>query len=116
MPRTIRVALPTYNALTATNPDHFALYADSEWILIKEKVRGSSSVSGSSTTSIAHGLAYVPFVLAFAEVSSGRWIYCVGEPSDYTVKAEADATYLYLVNGYVAAKTFKYFIFYDQIV
>ena len=39
MGNVIRVALPTYNALTDTNPDHFALYSDQDWVLIKEFTR-----------------------------------------------------------------------------
>lgn len=118
MSYTIRVSLDGYDALTDSNIDHYALYADSDNILIKEKIRGSISVGANSSENIAHGLDYIPFVLVFAEVSSGKWIYAVGEPthSTYIVHTEIDTTNVKLVNDTAATKTFKYYIFYDQQV
>ncbi len=67
MGQTIKVALPGYDAETDTNPDHFSLYVDNadsnDYILIKEKE--TDTVVVSSTTNIAHNLAYTPFCLVF---------------------------------------------------
>ena len=113
---TIRVSLPRYNALTDTNPDHFALNADEDDILIKEKSRGTIYVPNGTTSTIKHGLNHIPFVLSFAEVSAGRWIYVAGDSSDYDVYMELNTTNLILGNGTGATVKFKYYIFYDQQV
>jgi hypothetical protein len=110
------VALPGYDASFDTNPDHFALYVDqlTDYILIKEKATGSSSVNG--TTNIAHGLGYVPLCLVFCETSSGVWRKLFSYPlatSDYWF--EVNATNLVLTNTTGSAKTFAYHIFYDNI-
>lgn len=110
MTYTIRVSLAGYNALTDTNPDHYALYADSDWVLIKEKTRGSVSVAGSGgTQTITHSLGYVPF---FAVYANGQWVYGYDMYGDY--RAYATTTTLVLINNGASAKTFKYYIFYDQ--
>lgn len=118
MTMTIRASLSGYNSLTEANIDNYSLYADSDNILIKEKTRGSVEVGANDSENIAHGLAYVPFVLVFAEVSSGKWIYAVGEPSHstYIVHTEIDTTNVTLVNDTGSAMDFKYYIFYDQQV
>jgi len=86
MSQVFKIALPGYNAFTDTDPDHFSLYVDSDdsddYVLIKEKTRGSETVAGSSSTNIAHGLSYVPFVIVFAEISSGKWIQARGDSSE----------------------------------
>lgn len=115
MTNVIRVALPGYNALTDENPDHFALYSDKGWVLIKEKERGSISVSGSGgTKTITHNLGYIPFFAVYVESSSGtfEWINGYNMYSDYN--AYATTTTLVLINNNASAKTFKYYIFYDQ--
>ena len=114
MSQTIRVSLPGYNALTDTNIDHYALYADSDNILIKEKTRSSTSVS--STTNIAHSLDYVPFCIVFVEVSSGVWRKIFSSPIDGVgFWYEINSTNLVLRNTSGSAKTFSYYIFYDNI-
>jgi hypothetical protein len=115
MAQVVRFTLPGYNVLTDTDIDHFALYSDEDYILIKEKARGSSEVAGSSTTNIAHGLSYVPFVIVFVEISSGQWIEARGD-SSADVSIELTTTNLVLRNSTISAKVFKYFIFYDQQV
>lgn len=117
MARGIKVALPTYNALTDTNPDHFALYVDgtTDHILIKEKTRNSQSVNGTGVN-VAHGLGYVPLVYVYVETSAGVWRQIFSRPIDgvgywYTI----NATNLVLNNDTGSAKTFAYYIFYDNI-
>lgn len=116
MAQVFKIALPGYNALTDTNPDHFALYVDqaTDYILIKEKVRGTTSVNG--TVNIAHGLSYIPFCMAFVEYVSGGWqkLYSVGiDGGGYWF--EVDGTNLILKNTTGTAKTFSYYIFYDNL-
>lgn len=113
---TIRISLPGYNALTDTNIDHFALYADADNVLIKEKTRGSVSIANGGNQSIAHGLAYIPYVLVFAEVDTDKWSMVLGDSSDYNANIELNTTNLIIRNSLGSTKTFKYYIFYDQIV
>jgi len=118
MAYTIRVSLPTYNALTDSDPDHYALYADSDWVLIKEKDRGSVTVANSDSEPIAHGLSYIPFVIVFYEVSSGVWRKLIGDDefNSSNVYMGINTTNLILYNYSGASVDFKYYIFYDQIV
>ena len=119
MSYTMRVSLPTYNALTDTNPDHYALYADSDWVLIKEKTRGSVSLSSGQIRTIAHGLSYVPFVLVYGKQTTGTvtdWFLC-GTKDKYLISFEINATNLIIKkidNGNDGES--KYYIFYDQQV
>ena len=57
MLQVFKVALPDYNAETDTDPNHFFLFVDQEvdYVLIKEKLRGSVTVADSGTENIAHG-------------------------------------------------------------
>jgi len=82
MAQVFKIALPGYNALTDTDPNHFALYVDQlvDYVLIKEKLAATVSVTSSLT--IAHGLSYVPFCLVFFEISSGVWRKTMGNPAD----------------------------------
>ncbi len=117
----IKVSLPEYEADTDTNINHYALWCTSDDsvdnVLIKEKLRGSTSVSASSSTNIAHGLGYVPFCIVFVEVTSGVYIKSGGRPFDsngfyFTV----NSTNLVLHNSSASSKTFKYYIFYDRMI
>jgi hypothetical protein len=117
----IKVSLPEYEADTDTNLNHYALWCTSDDtvdnVLIKEKLRGSSTVNASSDVNIAHGLAYVPFCIVFVEVTSGVYIKSGGRPFDsngfyFTV----NSTNLVLHNSSASAKTFKYYIFYDRMI
>lgn len=116
MSQVFKIALPGYNAQTDTDPNHFSLYVDQlvDYILIKEKVVGTSSVNG--TTNIAHGLAYVPHCIVFTETSSGIWRKLFSAPitsSGYWY--EVNDTNLVLKNSTGSAKTFAYHIFYDNV-
>lgn len=116
---TVRIALPGYNALTDTDPNHFALFVDeaTDYILIKEKARGSSTVSSAGSATIAHGLAYVPFVLCFYESASGvyRKIHGSTAPASGLPYFEVDDTNLVLRNPTGGSKVMKYYIFYDDV-
>lgn len=118
MAKGIKVALPGYDALTDTNPDHFALYVDgtTDHILIKEKTRNSQSVNATNVQ-IAHGLSGVPLVYVYVEVSAGLWRQIFSRALDttgywYTI----NGTNLVLNNDTGVAKTFAWYIFYDRIL
>jgi hypothetical protein len=113
----INVALPGYNALTDTDPNHFSLYVDeaTDHVLIKEKTRASQSVNGTNVT-VAHNLSYVPLVFCFVEVSSGVWRKLYSYPIDGTgYWFTVNDTNIVLNNNTGVAKTFAYYIFYDNI-
>ncbi|MCR4330019.1 MAG: hypothetical protein NUV65_05765 [Candidatus Roizmanbacteria bacterium] len=113
MAYTLRVSLPGYNALTDSDPRHYSLFADTDNILIKEKVRGSVSVADYSSESIAHGLSYAPLFMAFA--SDGSYQYWVSGLNIYALfRVWSDETYIHLTNSDSVSRTFKYYIFYDQ--
>lgn len=117
--KVIRVSLPTYDALTDSDPDHYALYSDEDWILIKEKTRGSVELDSGETETIAHGLAYVPFVLVYGKQTTGtvtNWFLC-GTKDEFLVYFEVNSTNLLIKkidNGCNGEA--KYYIFYDQQV
>src|SRR3990167_4180296 len=79
MGNVIRAAITGYNAFTETDLDRFSLYTDEDNVLIKEKARGSISLATGGNQPIAHGLSYVPFVIAFYEISTGVWRKLIGD-------------------------------------
>ena len=114
----IKVALPERNAFTDTNPDHFALYVDQEtdYVLIKEKLKDTVEVESGVGMTIEHGLNYVPLCFVFAEMSSGVWRKLFSTPIDGTgCWFSVDDANLYLSNTSGSTKTFSYHIFYDNI-
>jgi len=117
MARGIKIALPGYNALTDTNPNHFSLYVDQQvdYILIKEKL--TSTVSVTSSTTIAHNLGYAPFCLVFYESSSGVWrkIHGATSPASSDPYFLVDNTNLTLYNTLGSPIEMTYHIFYDNI-
>ena len=118
MGQVIKVALSGYDAFTDTDPNHFSLYVDNDdsndYILIKEKTTDTIAVDG--TTNIAHNLAYIPFCLVFAEVSSGVWRKLYSHPIDSSgYWFEVNSTNLVLKNDTGTPKDFQYHIFYDNI-
>lgn len=115
MAKVIKVALPGYS-VEDTDPDHFALYVDqqTDYILIKEQTKGTTSVNG--TVNIPHGLGYVPMCLVFAEVASGEWRKLFSHPLDSSgYWFEINSTNLVLRNDTGSAKNFAYHIFRDNI-
>lgn len=116
MAQVFKIALPGYNALTDTDPNHFSLYVDQsvDYILIKENAKETVSVNG--TSNIAHGLGYVPFCLVFAETSTEVWRKLFSVPIDSVgYWFEVNSTNLVLRNTTGSAKNFAYHIFYDNI-
>jgi len=116
MGQTMRVSLPGYNAGTDTNMDHYALYADADNVLIKEKSRGTSTLANGATGTISHSLGYVPTTLAFGQFSSGKYAQVLSDPIGTFSKANmsADGTNIYITNTSGGTTTFKYIIFYDK--
>lgn len=120
MGQVIRVSLPSYNALTDNNPDHFALYSDEDWVLIKELTRGSISAT-SAGVSITHNLGYIPTVFVYYK-DGNIWKSCTGEnfdPNDLSIRFPyvfLDSTKIYLIGNSGSQTDFKYFICYDRQV
>jgi hypothetical protein len=115
---TFRVSLPTINALTNTNPNNYAIYINESTsdILIKEKTRGSVTInSGTYDYEISHGLNYVPLCFVFIEISSGVYRRVDGADSFDSYYFTIDDSKIYLTNTTGSQKTFKYYIFYDEI-
>jgi len=112
MGKVIRVALPGYNALTDTDPNHFSLFTGENDILIKEQSRGT--VNGQSTN-ITHGLNYYPHFYAYGEVSAGRFQIMTGYNLFGDFRAYVDKTKLYLQNTTGSDKDMRYFVFYDDV-
>jgi len=114
--KVFKIALPGYNAYTDTDPNHFSLYVDqvTDYVLIKEKTRGSVSCNNATTTSVAHGLSYIPFVLAYAIVGSNYVFLSGGDlTGTYNFKMTVDGTNINFINATGATRTVKYYIFYD---
>jgi hypothetical protein len=101
----VRVSLPGYNAETDDDPDHFALYSDQDWILIKEFERGDEVVVSGGSKTITHDLGYVPLVMVYSK-SGDTWSIVDGEDIDVTTTTLK----VWLTNG----TRFKYYIFYDN--
>jgi len=128
----IRVSIPNggggyYNALTDTNLDHFALYTDQDNILVKEHSRGTLSCLGNAYPSgypINHNLGYVPLFLVYAydyagyEGPAGNWLQVGDGNLSIWVAAISDANTLtiYPDGNPNQTNTFKWYIFYDNIV
>lgn len=116
MTHTMRVSLPGKNALTDPDIDNYALYADEDNVLIKEHLRGSTSIASSSTGTVNHNLGYIPLIFVFAEVAAGKWCQVFSDSADYDVYAKLSTTQLILGNSTASAVKFKYYIFHDVIV
>jgi hypothetical protein len=116
MAQTIRVSLPGYNALTDTNPDHFSLYADQDWVLIKEKTRGNGTIGGNSTLSINHNLGYPPMAAGFYRIPaySDYLTWCCGI-RDW-VEMTITSSQLKFKNYTSQTAYVYYYIFFDQQV
>jgi hypothetical protein len=120
MSETIRISLPTYDALTDTNLDHFALFADQDNVLIKEFARGTINVAGSGSGTVAHNLGYIPFAFAlvkesFTSPTFDLFTWLTGSIFSNNYSFDMDATNIYFHNpGGSTARDFKYYIFYDN--
>lgn len=118
MGQVIRVSLPGYNALTDSNPDHFALYSDEDWVLIKESARGSISATSAGSPVIFFGFSYIPTVLVYYQ-ESGIWRSLTAQYTD--METGNDLPYMIMVEGGMrlygnsgTPTNFKYFICYDN--
>lgn len=126
---TLRIALPGYDANKDTNLDHFALNTDEDNVLIKEKSRGSFTITGNGsgvTQTIPHNLGYVPFFLVYvfdssSVINNNEWKLLAHNTAGASVPsyiAYADTTNLYVINflaGAAGPISFKYYIFYDNV-
>lgn len=116
-----KLALSGFRADTDTNPDHFSVYYDSDDtdnpILIKEKTRGSTTISAGTSATITHSLGYVPLVYAFMQIDPNTWVLLGGDSDSINGFIEVNTTNLILHNTDLSnAHAFKYFIFYDQVI
>jgi len=109
---TIRVTIPPYDATTDTDPDHYALVGDEDWVLIKEKERDSITIAASGNETITHDLGYVPLVYVFGNLSGDEWKLMDGNDNQVYVST----TELIIYNNTGSSAKFKYFIFYDDQV
>jgi hypothetical protein len=116
--KVFKIALPGYNALTDTDPNHFALYVDQavDYTLIKEDTRGSVSINNSSNQAITHSLGYIPLCFVFLDNGDGSFTRIYGVDigagdTGYTVSTTA----VTISNYEGSTKSFKYYIFYDDI-
>lgn len=122
---TMRVSLPGFDAGTDTNPDHFALYADKNWVLIKEYTRGSASIASGGSITVIHNLGYVPYFAAYAlgnfiinGTNTTGYIQCSsgGAITVPTYQAYSDTGTFNIINNASGSTTFIYYVFYDQQV
>lgn len=117
MANVIRVALPSINALTETDPSKFSLYSDSDNVLIKEFARGAGSVDLSSSITISHNLGYIPFFLVYVEIDTDRFrLLNAQSPIGGGWTAYATINSLVITNNFSSThKEYQYYIFYDNI-
>lgn len=115
-----RISLPGYNALTDSDVNHYALFADQDNVLIKEFARGSVTLNAGQTQTIYHGLGYVPSFYIFFGMS-----YSSGVPTRLEVQngwGSINAPYADNVNVYIPnqsglnGRVFRYYIFYDDVL
>jgi len=115
MGQTFRVSLPGYDAETDTNPDHFALYADEDWVLIKEKGRGVKTVPSGPTVLIPHNSGYVPLVLAWALIGGNRIFLSGGTlTGTYNITMYVTENNIGIINSTGSTAVINYFVFYDK--
>ena len=112
--KSLKVALPGYNVLTETNPDHFALRSDEDWVLIKEFTRGNITVGSHTTGSVNHNLGYVPFAASWF-LQGGVYRWC-NDSAFIRVTMHPTTTTLEFRNDYGSNTIFYYYIFYDKQV
>lgn len=116
MPLGIKIANQGINALTNTDSKNFSLYIDGsvDHVLVKEKTRGTSTVSAFSTQSVAHGISGIPIYVVIVNTGSYyQWLY--GNQNSNGYRTWADTTNIYFRNAAATSKTFTYIIFYDQL-
>lgn len=124
MSNVIRLALPGYNALTDTNPDHFSLFSDEDNVLIKELANQSVNVAvagglGYTKQTISHGLGYIPLVTVWADIlDDGRYVPLNNSFNSVTAPlaiCAVDTENLYIINLCAYILKCQYRIFYDDM-
>lgn len=120
MSQTIRVTVPGANALTETDPNKFALKADESSVLIKENARGTSALGNTSSTTVTHGVGYVPMCLVWGDDENGNLIYGVEkfgfDTFNNTWRVRITSTTLVITQLVDAtSRNERYFVFYDQV-
>lgn len=117
MSNVIRVALPTYNALTDTDPRHYSLFSDADNVVIKEHSRGTTQINSGATATITHSLNYSPHCYVYGETSTNnRFRIVVGFNIFGTWRMHTTSTTLVIRNTTgTADREARYFIFYDNI-
>lgn len=119
MTQSMRVSLPGYNALTDSNIYNYSIYADSDNVLIKEKVRGSVSIADGSSAEITHGLGYIPDFIVYGTdpTDSTKKILITGFPFLGLGWLSSANNQKLTIFNYNSAGTLdaEYFIFYDNI-
>lgn len=122
---TLRVSLPGFNAGTDTTPDHYALYADQSWVLIKEYARGSASIASNGSITVVHNLGYVPYFATYVlgnflinGTATTGYIQCSsgGAITVPTYQSYSDTGTFAIINNDSGTRTFIYYVFYDQQV
>ena len=113
---TIRVSLPGYEATTDGTADHYALYADTDNILIKEERRGVATTAFNAQSTVSHNLGYVPMFLVYSEISTGRYrINNSFDPVGGGWRAYSGTGDLIIDNRYGGTGISRYYVFYDNV-
>lgn len=117
MAKALLISLPGYDALLETDPDHFAVKADEDNIIIKEKERGSGTLGLGSSATINHALAYIPFYLVYTLISAGRYRVSNGFASlSNGWQTYATTSDLVITNNYSATYgDYQYYVFHDNM-
>lgn len=117
MATTFRVSKPGYNALTDTDPNNFAIYADADDVLIKELARGSGTLALGSSVTINHNLGYIPTFFVWGQTAAGQYrLVNAQSPVGGGWKSYVTTTTLVITNSFSSSFTgYRYYIFYDDM-
>lgn len=117
----VRASLPSHNAMTDTDLDHFSLISDVQNVLLKEKQRGVLTFAVDTQT-IPHNLGYIPdfkcYVydnMSFYAIHGWKLVGAQNSAfflNNYT--ATADETNIYISNNTGVSTTFVYKINFDE--
>lgn len=106
MTQVIRVSLPGKD-VSSTDPNDFALFADQDNVLLKEKARGNLASGGS----YSHNLGYLPFYLTYGDIGGGKYQLATGFDAISGIpRTRTTANILKTAGG-----AMKYFVFYDNM-
>lgn len=105
MAQKIVISKSGYNALTESDQNNYIFHSDyNTFKIISESTLTSQSITGDPTTvSLAHGLDYIPAVMAFAKFPDGYVTLPRGTeragtpPNDRDWIVEVDDTYVYFM-------------------